>query len=182
MFNYKSVLVFLCALSVSYTLLSQNNTEPEILIFNAEDSLFLAKGYKAKASDSVNLKSEFNNDTLNFIFESYSNFEFTYPIDSTFRLEKDAKNIYLSKDHSRQFLKNSNLIYTVSKYGLMQPMKNEKLEEKYGVEYVSAGCVYDPTEIQRLYAKYVARILLLRNGEDWENRYQADLKKRKYRK
>jgi len=76
-----------------------------------------------------------------------------------------------------QLLVKSKLKMQVVQYGYA--LNNEELNEKFGVNIYSGGCVFDPSEFEKQYSRFMRRLLVIRNGDDWEEKHKKELRQKR---
>ena len=67
----------------------------------------------------------------------------------------------------------------IIKYGYGGARNFEDLSVKYGVKYNAGGCVYDPDDYEKKYTNFMRTLLEIRNGPNWEEKYNKEARKRK---
>lgn len=152
--------------------LAQSDSLPDILIRYSGDSSIIITAYQKPVIDSTNNDSVDKLIFLDTLFDKYT-LDFGFYADSIYPVLTIKQLVVDSLTFSELLIK-SNLIMSQVKYGYGGAQNYEQLTKKYGVKFYAGGCVYDPSEMDRQYSRYMSKLLTIRNGSDWEERYKKE--------
>lgn len=167
----KTTLTILIVL-LNYLAHAQNDSLPDILIRYSGDSSVIITAYKIPDIDSTKNDSVDKLIFLDTLFDKYT-LDFGFYADSIYPV-LTIKQIVLDSVTFSELLIKSKLIMSQVKYGYGGAQNYEQLTEKYGVKFYAGGCVYNPSEMDRQYSRYMNKLLTIRNGSYWEERYKKE--------
>lgn len=167
------VLMFLFS---NFLVFSQHDSLPELMVYYSDDKSILLTGYKNDRynSDSLDLSNpKIPVDTL----IKYFDFQLDYYPKTTY-LNSIQHHLNFDSLHFSDLIIKTDLRMSVVKYGYAGAENYEKLSKKYGVKYYSGGCIYSPTDFELDYSKFMQKLLTIRNGKDWQEKYNSEVPKR----
>lgn len=154
---------------------AQSDRLPDLFIRYAGDSSIIITAYLNAEINSIKSDSVDSNITNDTLIDNYT-LDFGFYADSMYP-DLEIKQIVLDSVNFSDLLLKSKLIMSQVKYGYAGAKNFDVLTEKYGVRYYAGGCIYDPLEIEIQYSKYMRRLLIIRNGSDWEEKYKKEASK-----
>lgn len=156
-------------------------TELKMILLNSMDSSFIA--FVFTSADDLNSDTSFLL-TKCISLDSLKSHEYKYEYQTPFEapitsIENfyDLPGIkYLSCEDLVAFLQYAKMKFIIPEYGYMTHRKSEKeleIDEKYGLAIWNLGCVYQSSTEGYLRSAY--RLLDLKNGLGWYERYKEEL-------
>lgn len=156
---------------------AQSDSLPDLLIRYSGDSSITLTAFQITESNSINIDPVDSNKLIDTLIDKYA-FDFSYYVDSIYPVFP-MEQITLDSLQFSELLIKSKLIMSQVKYGYNGAQNNDKLTEKYGVRFYAGGCVINPLEIEKQFERYMNRLLVIRNGTNWEDQYNKEFRKRK---
>jgi len=166
----------LMILFVNNLIFSQNDSLADILIRYSNDRTVTLSGYKKSlpnADSTIIIDARFSLDTLIKYYNIKADF-----IPDIVHYEFTNNHIELDSTTFSNLLIQTKLKMSLVKYGYGGAVNYDDLSKKYGVKYYAGGCVYDPSDIDIEYSIYMRRLLSIRNGQNWEEHYNKEARKR----
>lgn len=160
----------------NYLAHAQSDSLPDMLIRYSGDSSIIITAYQNPNINSINSDSVDNKKFIDTLIDKYT-LDFGFYADSIYP-GLIIKQIVLDSVTFSELLIKSKLIMSQVRYGYGGAQNYGKLTEKYGVRYYAGGCVYNPHEIERQYSRYMRRLLTIRNGSNWEEKYKKEASKK----
>lgn len=170
----KNLILFL-VLFLSNVAFSQIDNLPDLLIHYSKDKSVILEGtkkLKENPDSNLTIPSNISTDTL----IKYYTIEITFIPDSSY-FKNIANHLYIDSVSFSELLNKSGVIMIVEKYGYGGAANHKDLTNKYGVAYRAGGCVYSPSDFEKQFTTLMRRLLLIRNGADWEEKYNKEYKK-----
>lgn len=154
---------------------AQSDSLPDLLIRYSNNKSIALSAFKKPHHDSISINTiEFKN-ALDTLIEYYT-LQFECFPDSTY-FNSIKNHIELDSVKFSELLIKSKLKMHIVEYGYGGAQNYEQLTEKYGVKYYAGGCIYNPSEIEKLYSRYMHSLLNIRNGSNWEEKYKNEASK-----
>lgn len=165
-------IIALFFISLSY---AQGDSLPDVLIRYSNDNSIFLTGSKKKEYDLVSTSSFILNKQIDSTAKYYAMHSECIPDIAYSNLIKN--NVELDSVAFSELLIKSELKMQIIKYEYGGVQNYKSLTEKYGVIFYSGGCIYDPSEFERQCSRIIRRLLAIRNGVDWEVKYNKDIRK-----
>jgi hypothetical protein len=164
-----TIILILFSSSLGY---SQTDQSTELLIHYAPDRSIVLSGHKYSKSDSNLLLKIDSNISVDSIIEHYKiKIEF---IPDTTHFGSIETHIELDSNNFSQLIIKANLVMSLVQYGYGGARNFDDLTKKYAVVYHAGGCVFDPSEFELKFERYMRSLLDIRNGKDWQDRYHEE--------
>lgn len=155
---------------------SQNDPSSELLIHYSNDRSIVLRAQKKVKSNLDSTVGSTSETSIDSLLEYYTvQLEFTL---DTLYFQTIENHLNLDSTTFSELIVKAGLRMMLVKYGYAGAKNYDDLTLKYGVKYSSGGCTYSPHEIERQYARYMQKLLTIRNGQNWEEEYNKAVQKK----
>ncbi|MFA7274438.1 MAG: hypothetical protein WC044_11240 [Crocinitomicaceae bacterium] len=155
---------------------SQNDSLPSLLIHYSDDPSIVLTGYKQPNLNSESIITSDLEISLDTLIKYYSIRLDFFP-DTTY-LNSIKNHLYLDSIRFSALIIKAELRMWVIKSRNGGPRNYEDLSLKYGVIYYAGSCMNEPSDFEKEYDLFMRKLLLLRNGTNWEEKYNLEYQKR----